>query len=66
MMLKRILRRNFRQPLYSMAVLTFSLVLTVVLCYLHHSALQEQKQGGTPKGGSQPEGMALRPTLGSS
>ena len=43
MMLKRILRRNFRQPLYSMAVLTFSLVLTVVLCYLHHSALQEQK-----------------------
>lgn len=42
-MLKRILIRNFRQPIYSLAVLMFSVVLTVVLCYLHHTALQEQK-----------------------
>ncbi len=40
-MIKRIIRTNLRRPAYSLAVLLFTLVLTVVLCYLHMSGQQE-------------------------
>lgn len=40
-MIKRILRNSVRRPLYSLAIVLFALVLTVVLCFLHRSAQEE-------------------------
>lgn len=42
-MLKRILKRNLRQPLKNLVVLLFAAVLTVTLCWLHRAAEEEQK-----------------------
>ena len=42
-MIKRIFRRNTRQPLATLAVILFAAVLTVVLCYLHKSGQEEQR-----------------------
>ncbi len=42
-MLKRIFRRNLRQPIVTLAVLLFAAALTVVLCYLHRAGEQEMK-----------------------
>lgn len=40
-MIKRILRNSVRRPVYSLAIVLFALVLTVVLCFLHRSAQEE-------------------------
>lgn len=40
-MFKRIVRNNLRRPLYSLAVLLFAVVMTVVLCYLHKAGEDE-------------------------
>lgn len=40
-MFKRIVRNSLRRPLYSIAVLLFAAVLTVVLCYLHRAGEEE-------------------------
>ena len=42
-MLKRILRRNLRQPIVTLAVVLFAAVLTVVLCYLHKESEAEMQ-----------------------
>lgn len=42
-MLKRIFRRNTRQPLSNIAVILFAAVLAVVMCFLHSAAEAEQK-----------------------
>ena len=42
-MIKRLFRNNIRRPLYSLAVLLFATVMTLVLCFLHKSAQDEQK-----------------------
>ena len=42
-MLKRLIRNNLRRPLYSIAVLLFAVVLTLVLCLLHKSAQEEMQ-----------------------
>lgn len=40
-MLKRMLKRNMRQPLPALAVILFSAVLSVVLCHLHRAGEEE-------------------------
>lgn len=40
-MIKRLIRNNLRRPAYSVAVLVFAAILTLVLCFLHRS---EQKE----------------------
>lgn len=40
-MLKRMIRNNLRRPLYSIAIVLFAAVLTLVLCFLHQSAQEE-------------------------
>lgn len=40
-MFKRLIRNNLRRPLYSVAVLLFAAVMTVVLCYLHKAGEDE-------------------------
>ncbi len=42
-MLKRIIRNNLRNPAYSLVVLAFAAVLTVVLCWLYRSGVEEQR-----------------------
>ena len=42
-MFKRIVRNNLRRPLYSLAVLLFAVVMTVVLCYLHRAGEDEMR-----------------------
>lgn len=42
-MLKRIIRRNLRQPVVTLAVILFAVALTVVLCYLNSSAIEEMR-----------------------
>lgn len=42
-MLKRIIRRNLRQPVVTLAVVLFAAVLTVVLCYLHKAGEEEMR-----------------------
>lgn len=42
-MLKRIIKRNLRQPLKNLMVLLFAAVLSVTLCWLHRAAEEEQK-----------------------
>ena len=42
-MFKRLIRNNLRRPLYSLAILLFAMALTVVLCFLHKSAQEEQR-----------------------
>lgn len=40
-MFKRIIRNNLRRPSYSIAVLLFAAILSVVLCYLHKAGEDE-------------------------
>lgn len=40
-MIKRLIRNNMRRPAYSLAVVLFATVLTVVLCYLHKAGEEE-------------------------
>lgn len=42
-MIKRIIKNNMRRPLYSLAVVLFATVLTVVLCYLHKAGEEEMR-----------------------
>ncbi len=42
-MLKRIVRNNLRRPAYSLLIVLFAAVMTVVLCWLHKSSVEEQK-----------------------
>lgn len=42
-MLRRIIKRNLRQPLKNIVVLLFAAVLTVTLCRLHRAGEEEQK-----------------------
>lgn len=42
-MLKRIFKRNLRQPLFSLAVILFATALAVVLCQLHQSEAEEMR-----------------------
>lgn len=42
-MFTRIIRNNLRRPLYSLAILLFALVMTVVLCYLHKAGEEEMR-----------------------
>ena len=42
-MFKRMIRNNMRRPSYSIAMLLFAAVLTVVLCCLHKAGQEEQR-----------------------
>lgn len=42
-MFKRMIRNNLRRPLYSLAVLLFAAVMTLVLCYLHKAGEDERR-----------------------
>lgn len=42
-MIQRFLRRSMREPMPCIAVILFTAILTVILCFLHQSLLDEQK-----------------------
>ena len=42
-MFHRMIRNNLRRPLFSVAMLVFAAVMTVVLCYLHKSGAEEMQ-----------------------
>ncbi len=42
-MIRRIFNSNIRRPLYSLAILLFAAVLSIVLCYLHKSGQEEMR-----------------------
>lgn len=42
-MIKRVLRRSIREPIPCIAAVLFTAILTVILCFLHRSQMEEQQ-----------------------